>query len=253
MDNIILSVLMPALVKRPWQKMYDELLNQANPYKKEVEILAEVDDGKQSSGTKRQKLLNRSVGKYVCYVDDDDRVSDNYVKSIVEGCKSGADVVTFNLEMLNARKQKEIWRFGLATNNRGNGIMCVNHLCAWKATLARKVGWPPQLGYWDDHFWFEPLFFANLITTQFHINRTLYYYDYSAASTENQRRERIVVARQFATPNGVPCFKDHLGSIYIGDGGNCELDSMIRVRDSRNRILFFGVDELYHYHTIKVL
>ena len=62
-------------------KAREDLLNRllarlgSNP---SVEILVEIDNGEMSIGNKRQLLLDKSQGKYVCYVDDDDMVVQNF-------------------------------------------------------------------------------------------------------------------------------------------------------------------------------
>lgn len=253
MGDVVLSVLMPALTSRNWEKLHTELMKQVKLCDHKVQVLVELDSGESSSGLKRQKLMEQASGKYICYVDDDDRVSPSYVSSLVEGCLSGTDVVTFNLQMKNARKQNEIWKFGLNGNDRKNGRMCVNHLCAWKKSIASRVAWVPELGYWDDHFWFEPLFYAGLVRTQFHVDRVLYYYDYDANITVNQRRERILITKNYAAPNGVPCFSNCEGQIFMGDGGKCMVDEeTVRVRNNQNDVLTISTSQLFCYHTVKV-
>lgn len=253
MSETLLSILMPALSERCWELLHSELMRQVRLVYQPVQVLVELDCGERSSGSKRQALLDKAAGKYICYVDDDDRVSADYVQSLVNGCMSDSDVVTFNLQMHNAQKKIEIWKFGLVPNDRRNGLMCVNHLCAWKKTIASKVAWVPQLGYWDDHFWFEPLFHAKIIKSQFHVNDVLYYYDFDPHVTVNQRRERVLISREYAGRAGVPCFKDVFGEIYIGDGGDCLTEKTARVRNRYNEIVEIELEKLYLYHTIKVL
>ena len=65
---------------------------QGNP----VEILWLGDNKTMSVGEKRNKLLTISKGDYVCFVDDDDWVADDYIDEILRGIASKADCVTFN-------------------------------------------------------------------------------------------------------------------------------------------------------------
>lgn len=58
-----------------------------------VEVLIEVDNGQIPIGTKRNLLVNRARGKYVCFVDDDDCVSDRYVELLAAACREGLDCV----------------------------------------------------------------------------------------------------------------------------------------------------------------
>jgi glycosyltransferase involved in cell wall biosynthesis len=61
----------------------------------EVELLVEVDDGEIPIGLKRNRLLHRATGTYIAYIDDDDKVSDTYVKQILAAIKNTPDCVGF--------------------------------------------------------------------------------------------------------------------------------------------------------------
>ena len=53
-----------------------------------VEILTNQDDGEMLIGTKRNLLMQQARGEYVCFVDDDDDVADDYVSKIVRAVLS---------------------------------------------------------------------------------------------------------------------------------------------------------------------
>lgn len=59
---------------------------------REVEILWEQDNKEISIGAKRQRLLERARGRFVAFIDDDDRVSDNYVKRICDVIEANPDI-----------------------------------------------------------------------------------------------------------------------------------------------------------------
>jgi glycosyltransferase involved in cell wall biosynthesis len=48
-----------------------------------VEILTETDEGQTPIGAKRNLLVQRATGEFVAFVDDDDRVSDDYTARIL--------------------------------------------------------------------------------------------------------------------------------------------------------------------------
>jgi glycosyltransferase involved in cell wall biosynthesis len=48
-----------------------------------VEIITESDNGELSIGAKRNLLLDRAGGDYICFIDDDDMVPDYYVAEIL--------------------------------------------------------------------------------------------------------------------------------------------------------------------------
>jgi glycosyltransferase involved in cell wall biosynthesis len=76
--NRILSILKPQLIGR------------------DVEIVILTDNGEMPIGTKRNVSLDFSNGKYVCFVDDDDIVSDAYVDLILSKANENSDVIVFN-------------------------------------------------------------------------------------------------------------------------------------------------------------
>ena len=47
-----------------------------------IEVIVESDDGIMKIGKKRNMLLDKASGDYVCFVDDDDLVSDDYCEKI---------------------------------------------------------------------------------------------------------------------------------------------------------------------------
>lgn len=58
-----------------------------------VYVQACVDDGTMSIGAKRNLLIKNAPGEYICFVDDDDDVSDNYIEAIFKALESNPDCV----------------------------------------------------------------------------------------------------------------------------------------------------------------
>lgn len=63
----------------------------------DVEVLTEIDDGKLSIGDKRNRLLDKATGEYICYLDDDDLISSDYVQKILKAIESKPDCVGIHL------------------------------------------------------------------------------------------------------------------------------------------------------------
>lgn len=61
----------------------------------EVEILVDLDQGTATTGAKRNRLVARASGAYVCHVDDDDLVAPDYVATILAAIDDnpGVDVL----------------------------------------------------------------------------------------------------------------------------------------------------------------
>jgi glycosyltransferase involved in cell wall biosynthesis len=91
-----LSILVPTLESRA--NLLARLLSILSPQLTDaVEVLTELDDGTRSIGDKRNALLERASGEYICFVDDDDIVSSDYVDRILKATTSRPDCVGMHL------------------------------------------------------------------------------------------------------------------------------------------------------------
>ena len=87
---IKLSILICSLYGR--HESLDTLLHILDDQKdNQIEILIEKDNGVMTIGAKRNILLERAQGEYMCFVDDDDVVSDNYISKILEAIETKPD------------------------------------------------------------------------------------------------------------------------------------------------------------------
>lgn len=249
------------LESRPWQEMVEEISRQIEELERPdiVELIWHVDNGEATSGAKRQMLAERSTGDYIAFVDDDDRLDRDYVSELVSACLKRPDIVTFDLLMTfsggprGRLRKPEKWSYGLYPNDRNAGKMSANHLCAWRRELALKVAWPPLLGYADDQLWYQPLIASGLVQSEVHIDKVLYYYQFSYSGTQNQRADRIEYARKHVG-KGLRCFwwSRHPGEIFIEVLGVKRAPTLITVRDRNNAIHQADLSELDQFHVIKI-
>lgn len=93
MSRPLLSVLICALEQR--HDLLLRLLKQLEPQcqRNNIELLIETDDGKITTGHKRNLLLQRSTADYVCFVDEDDEVSERYGEGLLLALVSRPDCV----------------------------------------------------------------------------------------------------------------------------------------------------------------
>lgn len=151
---IILSVLIPTIPERAvrFTNLYNELHRQLEYIQTfhaslgHVEILVNAEkkylDGGPSIGEKREELVRRAEGKYLCFCDDDETVSPNYLETLVRLCQTNVDVVTFRAMV----KLKTFWalvemRFEYKNNDQISPDFTVRrppwHMCPVKSVYAK--------------------------------------------------------------------------------------------------------------------
>lgn len=92
----LLSLLIPTLACRTalLARLMDCLTGQLTS---DVEVLTQPDDGDETIGAKRNRLLDRAAGDYVGFIDDDDLVSERYVASLLHALRDRPDCVGFKV------------------------------------------------------------------------------------------------------------------------------------------------------------
>jgi len=246
-----LSILIAALTSR--QTMLDQLLSdlasQAAPFGEEVEILVEQDAGQMASGEKRNRLIRRSQGRYFAFVDDDDTVSAEYVKTLVEATDLDRHVISFDLERLAPGRPREVHSFSIWHKDRQRLDkrligMRANHLCAWRRDIGTLISFPSILGYNDDVFWYDPLLASGRVKTEHHVDAVLYRYKYSPGKSRNQLAHQLILTREWSN-GGVPCW-DLDGRLFVAVMGQAHYDGLdyVQARDGNGTVYTFGRDGL---------
>lgn len=179
----LLSVLIPTLVERrvKFNFIYNRLnvLLEKNSFNDLVEIIVLEDNREKSTGEKRNILKENCIGKYICYIDDDDDISDDYFTLIIDAInKSDADVITFKLHQQTDEKNDGVIRFNkyLGQGNLGDiRLMPPTHLCPHKKILADKIKFP-HINFMEDTEYMNLL--DKLTVTEQYIDEILYFYKY---------------------------------------------------------------------------
>lgn len=187
-----LSILICALNSRRKEylpRLLDNLETQVNKYKfgAYVQLVVLMDNKKMIVGQKRNQLLNCAIGDYVCFVDDDDRVSAEYVKMLHEAIQTGPDCVTFNCEVRINGKDLKICYFN-GTKNKNHEThyeRTPNHLCVVKREIALRYKFPERNFQEDDEYARR---IYPYLKNKVHIDKILYYYDFNEQTTETQKK-----------------------------------------------------------------
>lgn len=146
MNNIDLSILVCTTTARKHflDRFIDAITPQLN-YR--VELLVESDNGTMAIGRKRNILLDKAKGKYICYFDDDDLPSTDYVQKILKAIESNPDCCSLEGLYTVDGNNPTLFRHSLdykqweTANENGKTVYyrCPNHLNAVKREIALKV------------------------------------------------------------------------------------------------------------------
>ena len=161
-----------------------------------VEILIDIDSGQTAEAEKRTGLLQKARGWYVCFIDDDDEISDDYVAEILAAMERnpGVDCITFEgIRTVDGGEPRPmIWRNDIPENMRmpdGARHIRANHITPIRRDLAQQAFFYADLPYGADQCYALLLHHAGLLKTEEHICKPLYHYRWSPNGTVTQRLE----------------------------------------------------------------
>lgn len=185
-----LSILIPTLPARIdcYYNLIKELNKQIiqNNLINRVQILSLCDTKDISVGEKRNILLNQSNGRYVCFIDDDDEISPDYLIKIISALESNADVITFCGDYVENNLRTA---FSISMVHRGNYnhpnifYRLPNHLCPVKRQIALSCLFTDK-NFGEDSDYAEKI--NQHIKNEFHISDKLYFYMYDSNTSQTK-------------------------------------------------------------------
>ena len=174
--------------------------NTPQEYMDKIEIMVNADNGEKSVGQKRNEILFSANGRFISFVDDDDQISKDYVKWIVNCIERERrlDSIGFTgkyyIDGAFFMYFKHANRYG--GNFRGQDRIqyrpC-NHLNPVRTSIARQIGFVDK-NHGEDSDYSDRLFFSGLIRTEMIIQTTpttpvLYHYYFSEQESRTHRKE----------------------------------------------------------------
>lgn len=131
-------------------------------------------------GIKRNKLLNSAKGEYVVFIDDDDHISPDYVRLILNACETGADCIGINGFITTNGHDKRKWFISKEyghwfTGADGTYFRTPNHISPVKRESALQAGFP-EIAFGEDAVYSQRL--LPLLKTETLITEPIYHYDY---------------------------------------------------------------------------
>lgn len=159
----------------------------------EVKVL--IDDSRYKSiGRKRNDLMARADAKYVCFIDDDDRVSADYVKLILEGIRKDVDCCSLKgiitedgLNPLIFEHSIKYQAYKTVDGSKEGEVhyeRYTNHLNVVRASIAKQYRFPEEKhefgdsNHGEDYSYATQMFRASVLKTEHYIPSVIYFYDY---------------------------------------------------------------------------
>lgn len=149
-----------------------------------IEILTETDNGENSVGKKRNNVIDKAKGEYVCFIDDDDMVTQIYVSKTLKALESKPDVVEL-VGFLPKYNLPFIHNLNCAGHYKKDGIQfrTPNHLNTIKTEIARKVRYL-EISHGEDQDYSHRLWDSKLMKTESLIGERMYIYQFNPSVSE---------------------------------------------------------------------
>lgn len=153
---------------------------QIREYKNDVKVLI-CDSRYKSIGKKRNDLMYRVDADYSCFIDDDDRVSKDYIKHLLEGIEKGVDCCSLTGEITENGQNPKKFIHSIVYDHyfEEGGIYFrpPNHLNCIKFDIGRLFQFPEK-NYGEDTDWAMQIARSGMLRSEHYIENTIYYYDY---------------------------------------------------------------------------
>jgi hypothetical protein len=195
--NLIWSILIPTLTERSaqFEKIFTNLvlqIVQAN-LQDQIEIIFYRDNRDATVGYKRNQLIKNATGKYICFVDDDDEISKDYINLIYHALLQDCDCVKL-IGVFSANNHKKPFIHSILYKTYFETKRAYyrppNHLNPIRRTIASQFKFPNHLNYGEDTDWAMQICRAGAIQTEATIHKPYYFYKFDAQKSVSLQRSR---------------------------------------------------------------
>lgn len=154
---------------------------------KDVQVIVCTDSGLYSTGQKRNWCLQQAKGKFVCSIDDDDKISDNYFELVLTGCRTNSDCCSMMGIIYEKNSPPRYFEHSLKYAKWDTRTpdpygfadrlyeRYPNHLNAIRTDIAKQFEFPGEFRG-EDHMWSNKLHESGLIKSEYYIKDVLYHY-----------------------------------------------------------------------------
>ena len=187
-NECLWSILIPTIEerKRAFQILFLNLTDQITKAGLQGIVCVEYlsDNREMSVGKKRNELKKNARGKYISYVDDDDKVSDEYISAHYELIKDEKpDCIGLIGVLSDSRtpvKRKFVHSIIHSSYFEANGIYYrpPNHLNVIRKSIAVLFDFPNK-NHGEDSDWAMNICRAKAIKTERRIDKPMYFYNFN--------------------------------------------------------------------------
>lgn len=184
-----LSLLIPTIFGR--EKYFESLMGVLSPQcmSERVEFCIVKDNKENSIGQKRNGLLGMATGEWVCFIDDDDWVSPNYISLLMEGINKNVDCCSLKGIITVDGKDPQFFEHSIRYSRYetvegadfGKGevkyLRFPNHISCIRASIAKQFSFPDK-NFSEDTDWATQIHKSGLLKTEHYIDEVLYHYEY---------------------------------------------------------------------------
>ena len=147
----------------------------------QVEIVTKEDNYENSVGWKRNYLLDKAEGEYLAFIDSDDQISDDYIKTAFEGINRGADCCSLTGIITENGKNPKMFIHSILYDrwfeHEGVYYRNTNHLNVVRSSIAKQMRFPDK-NHGEDRDYSQQLLDSGLLKTEHFINSITYFYDW---------------------------------------------------------------------------
>ena len=195
-----LSILIPTIPERSRQftLLYNELMRQKTLFDTFHDTLGELEivvnssvkflDGGLSIGKKREALVQAANGEYLCFLDDDESISPDYVETLMRLCYKDSDLCTFRAIV----KMETFWTIldmslVYPENEQITPESTVRrppwHVCPMKSKYAKMFDFK-DINAAEDFEWMEKV--LAMCVTESHTDRVIFQYNHKSESESDK-------------------------------------------------------------------
>src|SRR5258708_3553340 len=150
-----------------------------------IEIITAVDNQQITTGEKRNILLKMASGEHICYCDDDDKVSQDYISEILYALRLNSDCLGIRGYMTTDGGSRKRWwiskqlpyKAGILETGEEGYHRHTNHLSPVRRSIALLIGFPDK-SIGEDYDYAVRLKESGLLKTETIIDKEIYHYDF---------------------------------------------------------------------------